>query len=442
MPLESAISLKNRTDPHQAKQNNRNRLVPRGSQQRKNCWKPKDNTEFIDTMVDGWSCPPIYIIQRAPEDDNDDDDDEEIMEDRIFDGAHKFEAAAFFIDNKYPIEKTECLSCLKDHVGKYFKELPKAIRDKILNYEFNINYIDHNTAHDADALGILWKRLNKGGQKLNDYELSIPVMSRLIKNVLEPSSKQFFGSEIYPKEETRRGQLEKILQMILAISESNMADYASLFNSKKHLIKLWQDTRLGKKNDEINKRIDENQEKWLEVLKKACQYLKVLSENNCFTNQEEESILQAAHRSIELVFLLGRLITHFPKPEEFRRLAPKIAKAMKDAYLVGDLQRDKAGRNGGTQRRILKEIDALVYDFTKLNCPRSFTKEQVALKFKEQDGKCALCKNAITKVQTPVGDHIIPWSLGGTSETSNCQVVHEPCNLGKSNRIDRNHTLG
>ena len=85
MPPESAVHLKNRIDPHQAKQNHVNRLIPRGPMQRKNCWTLKDNTAFIDTIVHGWHSPPIYIMQKEVEDTDDEDDS---LEDHIFDGAH------------------------------------------------------------------------------------------------------------------------------------------------------------------------------------------------------------------------------------------------------------------------------------------------------------------------------------------------------------------
>jgi hypothetical protein len=436
MPKETAISLKNRTDKHQAKQNNRNVLIPRGPLQRKNCWSPKENTAFLDTVVHGWDSTPIYIMQKERETEDDDDDEEEI-EDHIFDGAHKVEAVIKFINGDYVIDKVEDISPIKDYYGKKFNELPKVIRDKILNYEFTLNIIDYDTAHDADSLKTLWERLNKGGKQLNKYELALPVIHDLVKNVLEPSSVQFFGTDIYQKKESKRGQLENLLQMIIALSESTLPEYTTQFNSKKQLIKLWQDSRLGKKKDEITRNITEKKVMWLDNLKLACDYLKVLSENNCFIKENGQSQLQNAHRGTELIFLLGRLIAHFPKAEEFRRIAPELANKMKEKFFL-TIQRDAAGRNGGTQRRILKEVDNLVLEYTKLKAPRTFTKAQIKDKFIEQNGKCAICKTDITKVQKYVGDHIIPWSLGGTSESSNCQVTHERCNLIKGDKIQLN----
>ena len=38
-------------------------------------------------------------------------------------------------------------------------------------------------------------------------------------------------------------------------------------------------------------------------------------------------------------------------------------------------------------------------------------------------------------------DHILPYSLGGTTDSSNAQVVHHHCNLNKSNHIDLDEVL-
>ena len=140
MPEESAISLKNRVDPHVAKSHNRPVLKPRPPIQRNNCWTEKENTAFIDTAVRGWTCCPIYLIKRISDHDN----EEEMMDD-VFDGAHKIEAIINFIDNKYALCKlTEDTSPLKNYENQYFRDLPRDIRNRILDYKFMINYIISN----------------------------------------------------------------------------------------------------------------------------------------------------------------------------------------------------------------------------------------------------------------------------------------------------------
>jgi hypothetical protein len=433
MPSETAVSLKTRTNKHTAKLINRNRLIVRHEMQRENSWKPQQNTDFIDTVVRGWHCAPISVIPTTPIEAEDGEEDETI--DYVFDGAHKLEAVFNFIDNKEGTELKkvdEEFGPLKGCGGKKFNELPKEIQQKILNYEFHINLIDSETANDKESLKILWERLNRAGQKLNNYELALPVIVDLVKLVLKPSIHLFLNSQIYPKNTTARGAVEKILQMILATSDCAISTpYMNDFSSKLGLVKEWQNVRLGSKIVETKLNTRKHAEEWNNNLKLASQYMKYLHEANCFVDEEGNNILQPAHRATELPFLLGRAVFHFKKPEEFRRICRELAKQVKEKFFQ-EVLRDEPGRNGQFQKRILNEIDELLVEFVKLKQPRLFSKEQIATKLAEQKSKCALCSEKILSHQPYEGDHIVRWADGGPTTLENCRVVHERCNKTKN----------
>jgi hypothetical protein len=229
------------------------------------------------------------------------------------------------------------------------------------------------------------------------------------------------------------------MQMILALSESDMNDsHIKDFTSKKNMVKRWQTNCLGDKITDIKQKTHANSDKWLKILKRARNYLNCLSEMNCFVDAAGKNILESAHRGTELVFLLGRLVYHFPKPENFKRICPELAKEMKEKYFK-KITRDEAGRNGILQKRLLREIDALVLNFCKDPPKRYFTKEQIERKKAEQNNICAQCKEEILTNQKYHGDHIIPWILGGDSCDENCQISHERCNLIKGKRTDLNN---
>ena len=432
---ESAINLKNRTDRDVAIQFSLRHLITRPPIQRKNCWDNKNNTDFIDTVSRGWACSPIFIIQQESE-----VGDQELIEDQVFDGAHKIEAVIKFIDPKhgFALEKVHDTSPLKDYIGKKFGELPTAMRNKILNYEFTFNVIDPETANDKDSLKILWHRLNNSGKKLNDFELALPVISDLNRVVLKPSLTLFLKSQLFTKESSERGEAEKLMQILLAISESDISEsHMKDFSSKKNLVKRWQTACLGDKMDDIRETTIRNSDKWLKTLKRCSDYLRALSEANCFVDDEGKELLQSAHRGTELVFLLGRLVYHFPKPENFRRACPQIAREVRDTYFK-TIIRDEAGRNGILQKRILKELDALILKQCRDIPKRAFTAAQITKKLGEQSSICAQCKEAILPNQSYHGDHIIPWILGGDTTDENCQVSHKRCNLIKGTRQDLN----
>lgn len=430
---ETAISLKNRTDKHVAMQLHVPHLITRPPIQRKNCWDNKNNTDFIDTTVRGWSCSPIFIIQQESE-----QEDQEVLDDHVFDGAHKIEAVILFMNDGFPLEKVHDTSPLKDHVGKKFSELPLVIRNKILNYRFTINIIDSETANDKDSLKLLWHRLNNSGKKLNDFELALPIIRDLNISVLKPSLSLFLKSHLFLKEESDRGEAEKLLQIILAISESEMTEsHIKDFTSKKNLVKRWQTAYLGEKMADIKETTLKNADKWLKILKKASDYLACLSEANCFVDSTGKLLLQSAHRGTELVFLLGRLVYHFPKAENFKRSCFELAKEVKEKYFKTIL-RDEAGRNGMLQKRILRELDSLILKYCKDIPKRAFTAGQIAKKLESQNGICMQCKEMILPHHSYHGDHIIPWILGGDSSDENCQVSHKRCNLIKGKRVDLN----
>ena len=433
---ESAISLKNRTDKHVAMQLNVPHLITRPPIQRKNCWDNKNNTDFIDTVVRGWSCSPIFIIQQESE-----LEEQEQFDDHVFDGAHKIEAIILFINGGFALEKVHDTSPLKDLAGKRFAELPLPIRNKILNYQFTINIIDPETANDKDSLKILWHRLNNSGKKLNDFELALPIIRDLNTIVLKPSLNQFLKSQLFVKEASDRGEAEKLLQIILAISESEITEsHIKDFTSKKNLVKRWQTACLGDKMASIKETTMKNADKWLKILKRASDYLAYLSEANCFVDAAGKVILQSAHRGTELVFLLGRLVYHFPKPENFKRICSELSKEVKEKYFT-TIIRDDAGRNGILQKRILKELDALVLKYCKDVPKRAFTASQIAKKLESQGGLCAQCQEAILPHHSYHGDHIQPWILGGDSSDENCQVSHKRCNLIKGKRMDLNELV-
>ena len=164
----TAINLLLRLDIHMANKLQQPLFRTRGPKQRPPCWEDEDNMAMLDTALRGFHCGPIYIIQDI--DGNIDD---------VFDGAHRCEAIFKFINNEYSVIKGKKdtiqwkTSPLRDHVGKFFKDLPPIMQKQLKEYPFYINIIDSDTANDVTALQMLWERLSKAGKKLNNFETII-----------------------------------------------------------------------------------------------------------------------------------------------------------------------------------------------------------------------------------------------------------------------------
>lgn len=64
---------------------------------------------------------------------------------------------------------------------------------------------------------------------------------------------------------------------------------------------------------------------------------------------------------------------------------------------------------------------------------RDFTDSDKKSKYEEQKHKCKHCGKEF-EFEEMEGDHIKPWSKGGTSDRSNLQMLCKECNLKKSNK--------
>lgn len=65
---------------------------------------------------------------------------------------------------------------------------------------------------------------------------------------------------------------------------------------------------------------------------------------------------------------------------------------------------------------------------------RDFTDADKRAKYEEQQHKCKHCGKTF-EIEEMEGDHIVPWSKGGTSERSNLQMLCKECNQKKSNHF-------
>ncbi len=418
-------------------------LRTRHALQRNSCWKNSDKNDMIDTVLQGWKCPPIYIIhhkdliERATE-----------GEYHVFDGAHKLESLFEFMNDdrmlqdgkpnpatKYfsinaPVDSSLCKD-MKDNHGKFFHELPAHLRRSIRDYTFTINMIDDETAHDPDRLRTLWERLNKKGVKLNSFELQIPVIRPLIEYVLVPVMPHFIGSMLFQKEISQRGELEQRLQVILALCD--FADHKP--HSQSALIVRWHKEQLGNNMTERSRNVSEKTARWIDILTRVRSMLRDLEELNVF-HKDGESTLTEGLRKTELPFVLGRLARAFPRIEHFRQQKERIASCLRTTIFcktADEMLRLIGGscRDGRYQKKLVEYIDTTVIG-TVVPQPRLFTTKQKAAKLKEQGGKCAICSEVIHKHQIAEGDHIIAWSDGGETTMENLQILHRLCHQAKT----------
>lgn len=113
----------------------------------------------------------------------------------------------------------------------------------------------------------------------------------------------------------------------------------------------------------------------------------------------------------------GELYNQFKdKPFDAKELEDKIVKLMQDEDVT---------KKSGIYKYLLTKDE-------KYLSIRAFSPGMKREAYTRQEGICPKCKNHF-KFEEMHGDHITPWSLGGKTIASNCEMLCADCNRKKSN---------
>jgi hypothetical protein len=410
-------------DPATARIMKRPPLVLRWVKQRNSIWTTHQKVCFLDTVARGWSCAPLYFLSHEKDG---------VQSENLFDGAHKLESIYQYIRGDYEIVEIKDYSWktspLQQFVGKQFSELPLALQNKFLKYEFNINYVPEDVANDPEALRILWQRLNNAGTPLNGYELDIPVYGSL-HNLLEEQSNDWTNTIIFTKQESQRGKLEEKLYQLLALSDETWQ--LPSFSSLPDLYVKWRAT-LGSTITEIEERIHSNKPDYTDRLKRLRKFLQELESRGTFRNGDVP--FNMTPHQVPLLIILGRLGYWFSTFSQFNIHAEEISKKLKSEIFgksANDVvkQMNCPSRNAKFQSKVIEYIDAFLEPLSKRE-RRFFTKEERKCKLAIQNNRCALCSQKLA-LNDSEADHVIPVCQGGKTTLDNCQVLHRHCHQNK-----------
>lgn len=396
-------------------------LVLRGRFQRNNSWDVKARMAMLDTIMKGYQCAPIYIIE----------DPARNVED-VFDGAHRLETACDFVENKWPITKCSSdslaweLSPLAAYDGKYWKDLPAEIKQIFRSYEFVVNVIPPEIACNPDELAILWVRLNNSGNSLNDYEKYIPVYY-LLYEFLNENSKPWLGTWVHARPTSERGAAEVEMMRLLALSEPVCPEK---FSSQVDMYKRWRLATFGKTRE-----VEPNLLSRKAELTDRLRHLHLV-----YTRIRSACESKTAPNDVILMALIGRIARWTETASKFNRNEAelmKYARLMIETPVAQHMTRlDAHSSNSGYQQRILYEIDRDVREIVMgTNDPRLFTPSQKMAKLLEQGGICPECNKRIAPDQKMDGHHILEYSKGGPTILENLQVLHSECHQALHLRI-------
>lgn len=187
--------------------------------QRNPVWSTRQKSYLIDSVLNGYPIPEIYIQQDVDADGN--------TKYIIVDGQQRMRSVLEFLDDKFPLNKEDS----PEFNGAYFKDLTVQQKKDFFAYNFVVRTLPE--LPEADIRQI-FKRLNKNVESLNKQELRKAIYSGpFIKLMTRLSGDRFWISMrlFSPNDIKRMRDVEFISELAIAAVEgiSNKKDRLETF---------------------------------------------------------------------------------------------------------------------------------------------------------------------------------------------------------------------
>jgi len=135
----------------------RNRIEFDPPYQRRSVWNQEYKDHFIDTLLLGYPCPPIFLYKRI--------DDNGQTSYALVDGKQRLTAILEFVNGNFPIWKgSPCIELR----GKLFSELETEVRIAFYDYDMLVDYLPTN---EEGIIQVIFDRLNRNVARLQPQEL-------------------------------------------------------------------------------------------------------------------------------------------------------------------------------------------------------------------------------------------------------------------------------
>ncbi len=369
------------------------------------CWTPKQMTRLIESIICGFKINPIWLIQNP-----------ELKSEDVLDGMHRLRTALSFLRNDFKLLK-KALKILDPEIygNKSFSELSDDDQSNIRKYKFHLNLLD-KSFNDPEKRIYMWEILNKSSSPLNWFELNKPLLLSLYL-LIDPYVTQFKTTAICKKTESRRGDIEMELLILLALSYDKMLPN---FSSLPNLLEQWTQSNLGSTKAEVDTNLEAHKPTIEKKLKAIIRYAREFDEEELF----KDTSLNQAHQII-----VARAAALIPV-DQLTRTKGQLCSALQE-QLLGEIIENNLGsnnKNATFQKKVYEEADKIINEIMVDRAePRFFLAVDKKRKLEEQSYICPLCSTKITSDQSYEGDHIKPWAQGGKTIYSNLQVVHKKC---------------
>lgn len=162
---------------------NQEKLDLNPSYQRKSVWNDKDKEFYIDTVINNYPCPAVFLYK--------DIDNNGSTTYRVIDGKQRLTAIIEFSNDKFSYSKE---SDNTELVQKYFSELSPEYKKNFWNYSIPIEQVNTD---NSDVIKSIFDRLNRNNKKLTRQELrNARYDGELYQFVFNESLKEFWGKYV------------------------------------------------------------------------------------------------------------------------------------------------------------------------------------------------------------------------------------------------------
>ncbi|WP_373529508.1 DUF262 domain-containing protein [Nostoc sp.] len=120
--------------------------------QRRSVWNQDYKDFFVDTVLNGYPAPAIFIYQEITP--------EGVSKVSIVDGKQRLSTLFEFANNEFPVYEKATIERFR---GKYFKDLDPEDKQNFWKYQFAIEYVPSS---DEKIIGNIFDRINRNVIKL------------------------------------------------------------------------------------------------------------------------------------------------------------------------------------------------------------------------------------------------------------------------------------
>lgn len=402
-------------------------------------WSESKKQLFIDSIVNGYDIPKIYIHKLG-----EGDDGYGSRTYAVVDGKQRLEAIWDFFDNKFALAddfeyKGNVLPMdEKEHgvpqAGFSFSDFNEHWKE-----EFKVESLSFVIIEDADEQDIedLFSRLNHA-EPLNAAEKRNAFGGDMIRIIRDVAKGHKFFKKKLPFDDKRYIHHD-IAARLLLIEKRVVWDgdepYCDL--KKRFLDKLVKEHRSIKEEDKdkLKKAVNDQLNGLVQVFEEEDPLLRKSGYSQLyylFVKQEEKEY--ACERKDIRLFL----VDFSSEREKSLATSPEEKEDSRHIFLDEFERLMQQGNDRYSLRdRVMILIKFLLQANPSIKAKdkrRIFTPEQRSVIFMKSGRVCAECGKKLASIEEFDADHIIPWSKGGETSVANGRALCQTCNRSKGAR--------